>query len=131
MRILSMLLVMIGMSAAQAQIVFAPALTYSTVQVESAGVTSTDFDSMVLDLKVGYQHASGLFLGGMYTMNDSRIFNDGDGGFRLGQQLVSLTTQVFTLFLRTISWLSLSKAIAQESSLMVLDRRSTLVGCSR
>lgn len=83
MRSLAVLLIMTTATWAQAQIVFAPSITYSSTEIESPGGT-TDSDSMVIDLKVGYQHASGLILGANYSMNNMALFNDDDSGFSLG-----------------------------------------------
>lgn len=73
MRLITALVVLFSVSLSQAQIIFAPAVTYTTTKVRdnSAGATSVDSKTSVYDLKLAYLHASGLYLGGMYSITSA------------------------------------------------------------
>lgn len=78
MRLLSMIFILLGVSIAQAQIVIAPAFTYRDTQVEDN--VTVESDALVVDVKAGYLHGSGLYLGANYSLEKS---ND-DDGFSVG-----------------------------------------------
>jgi hypothetical protein len=83
---------------AQAEIAFSPAISYWKETVESDGVKA-ESERTALDLRLGYVHASGLFLGGMYSMtsiDDDDLFA---GGPTLGFNHKNGFYALFTYFL--------------------------------
>ncbi len=75
--------VVLSVVSAQAEIVFAPAASYLKIEDEVEGVAAGESELSSYDLKLGYVHASGLYLGGMYQMSKR---ND-DKGFAAGPTL--------------------------------------------
>ncbi|MCJ8277214.1 MAG: hypothetical protein HRT44_06405 [Bdellovibrionales bacterium] len=67
-KILIILASLIMASSAWGSIVFAPGLIYESVDTENNGVSSSS-DRLNLDLKFGYVLPMGLYLGGMYNMD--------------------------------------------------------------
>lgn len=85
--------------AAQAEIVFAPAASYLKIEDENAAGAVSEIEITNYDFKLGYVHASGLYLGGMYQMT---TLNNDDGysvGPTLGFNHYSGFYALFTYFL--------------------------------
>lgn len=66
MRFLMTLFVVFSAMTAHADIVFAPGISYSTHKEETTAGTGESKD-ITYDLRLGYLHPSGLYLGGMYS----------------------------------------------------------------
>lgn len=99
MRLLSMVFILLGVSLAQAQIVFAPAVTYRSVDADQAGAQVVKSSGLIADLRLGYMHSSGLFLGGMYSINNIDHFDDEDKGYSAGPTIgYSHYSGFYTLF---------------------------------
>lgn len=99
MKFLMLLGVFFSLATAQAEIVFAPGISYSTIKSQTNGATTTDGKTVSYDLKVGYVHPSGLYLGGMYAITK---FDDNGGyaaGPTLGYSHYSGFYALFTYFL--------------------------------
>jgi hypothetical protein len=98
MRILTGILFVLATSVASAQIVFSPSVSYMTEETEVSGVSS-EYNKMFLDFRLGYLHASGLFLGGMYSMSSLADGNDSHKGYAVGPTLgFSHYSGFYTLF---------------------------------
>lgn len=95
MKFLVILGIFFSVVSAHAEIVFAPAVSYLKVEEEADGVSTGETELSSYDLKLGYVHNSGLYLGGMYQMSKR---ND-DKGFAAGPTLgFSHYTGFYALF---------------------------------
>jgi len=70
MRLLFTLSLVLFALSAQAQIVFAPSAAYTKVEQDDNTGTPAEFVVAAYDLKLGYLHSSGLYLGGMYSIGE-------------------------------------------------------------
>lgn len=82
MRLLTFIVFAFAMTAAQAEIVFAPGISYSKTEIESGG--TTELEGTSYDLKLGYVSNSGLYLGAQYAMMGNPLFGDNNDGFAAG-----------------------------------------------
>ncbi len=84
MRILSGILMLCLTSVASANIVFSPSFSYMKEEQENAGVTTGEYTKSFYDFRLGYLSASGLYLGGIYSMSsyDDGLYNQ--KGFAVG-----------------------------------------------
>lgn len=98
MKLFVVFAVLFATLTAQAEIVFAPGLSYLKIEDENTG-TTTETEISSYDLKLGYVGSSGLYLGGMYQM--SKIGDDKATavGPTLGYSHYSGFYALFTYFL--------------------------------
>lgn len=88
MKFLVVVSIFLSVVAAQAEIVFAPGVSYFKTEDEVSGTSVSEITMTSYDLKLGYVHHSGLYLGGMYQMS-KRSFGAGsnDKGYAAGPTL--------------------------------------------
>lgn len=67
MRLIAIFVTLLVVNVSQAQIVFAPGVTYTSNKWQNTGATVSDSKTTIFDLKLAYLHSSGLYLGGMYS----------------------------------------------------------------
>jgi hypothetical protein len=69
MRFILGILLLFVTSMASANIVFSPSFSYMAEEQENAGVTTSEYTKSFYDFRLGYLSASGLYLGGIYSMS--------------------------------------------------------------
>ena len=78
---LAVVLLTLFASLAQAGFVFTPSITYMTQDVDD-GTTPQDVKLTLIDMRLGYIMDFGLYVGGMYSIQDQDIFsNDSSDAF--------------------------------------------------
>lgn len=78
MRFLIFLSVLLTSYISQADIIFSPAIGYTTDKQEVDGTTTVDTARKAYDFRLGWTHNSGLYLGGLYTMTNTTSGDDED-----------------------------------------------------
>lgn len=88
MKFLVVISVLLSVVTAHAEIVFSPAASYFKTEDEVDGTSVSEMTLSTYDLRLGYVHHSGLYLGGMYQMS-KRSYGPGssDKGYAAGPTL--------------------------------------------
>lgn len=88
MRILLGLFMLLGVTTASADIVFAPSISYMTEKSDDKTAPSTtEVKRAFYDFRLGYLHSSGLFLGGTYSMQKFSTGGTNLDGYSAGPTL--------------------------------------------
>ena len=99
MRLFLALAVFLGVTAAKADVIFSPAISYMKVTEQDHGNNTKSAETSAYDLRLGYLAPSGLYIGGMYS-----LYKDGDnkgfsGAATLGYYHYSGFTALFSYHL--------------------------------
>ncbi len=80
----SVFVVLFAMNAAKAEIIFSPAVSYLSSKVEEGGATIIDGSTIFVDARLGYLMPNGLYLGGIYAIENNDAASSYYGGASVG-----------------------------------------------